>query len=496
MPTSLLDLPNEVLHNIFRHIDELPFDTIEAISLSCKQLQASASDLLSKHLQRKRKFTIVAIGHIDNLHWDDDPQIRGSHPIVVLRDIIADPTSAYYIQKLIVGYLNPRDIELCEDTEEAELDNLDLLVLLQELGDSLAIKIQEVLQRLSQTLGGRDYTGLRSARTKIADICSGNADQAASVLIALLPNLQKLRIVDRDRQGMPSAFLLGLRTFLDLAMDEHSEMEDLTTFTHLSEVTLQGQHYGSSVPFLSYNGFGPLPSLRTMKGRCVKIGSWLNNGNTPCKVRRLEFYESGIDAEDLELCFSCIESLEHFTYSFHTGSATVGQLWEPRLIVSALRAYASKSLLSLDLTGDQILGAIELEHGEPFIESLRSFEVLEKIRLETMMLYQEISNADDINSDQACEKSTESAENTLISPQRFVDLLPVSTKRLRLVGSLSTEDAGEMLTYFPGCTLGDQFRAYLPNLKNIFFEDCDPFGEDLVGSCAKAGVKLKFWNGK
>lgn len=58
--------------------------------------------------------------------------------------------------------------------------------------------------------------------------------------------------------------------------------------------------------------------------------------------------------------------------------------------VADLREHASHSLIHLELTGQFDQSNLDFIEGEPCIESLRSFEVLEMIRLEVVTLYQKV----------------------------------------------------------------------------------------------------------
>ena len=80
--------------------------------------------------------------------------------------------------------------------------------------------------------------------------------------------------------------------------------------------------------------------------------------------------------------------------------------------------------------------------------------------------------------------------NSLVEPQRLVDVMPASLRRLRLVGALSDEDATAMLENLPA-----HKEERLPNLLSIFFEDVERSNvdENVVRECEEAGVKMKFW---
>lgn len=144
---------------------------------------------------------------------------------------------------------------------------------------------------------------------------------------------------------------------------------------------------------------------------------------------------------------------------------------------------------------------ITSEEDEPFIGSLKAFEVLETIGLETVMLHKEIEGVDcwtqeesikqlDVEGREASRKESAEEADMLAKPERLVDILPRSTGRLRLVGGLLKEDATAMLKNLRA--LKDEF---LPGLSTIFFENIglSEIDEKVVRDCEDAGVEMRFW---
>ena len=76
--------------------------------------------------------------------------------------------------------------------------------------------------------------------------------------------------------------------------------------------------------------------------------------------------------------------------------------------------------------------------------------------------------------------------NALVEPERLVDFLPASAKRLRLVGELSNEEAMAMLE-----DVVELKDKRIPNLRRIFFEDLYPSSE-ISSTCEEARVKVRF----
>lgn len=151
-------------------------------------------------------------------------------------------------------------------------------------------------------------------------------------------------------------------------------------------------------------------------------------------------------------------------------------------MVEALDAHTRKTLRGLGLTsfsdtGDAFIDKIKglwFLNDEPFIGSLSAFEVSKTIRLETMMLYKGIEGA---------KKKWMSREDLLGEPERLVDVLPVSTNQLSLVGELSDEDATAMLEDLPALK-----EEQLTNLSGIFFEDVQR--HEIEGDAIRESAKI------
>ncbi len=371
-----------------------------------------------------------------------------------------------------------------------------------QLGDRLSSKVLEVTRVL------RLDTGPTKAWNPswTFSIVSGDLQAAACLLITLLPNLEKLRIVDRCRRY----FYWTLICLLAGAMNSECDLKGLNSFKKLSEVRLHGSVDGSGVDFLVGTDFSALPSIRTIKGRNIdeedelpgcfyKTRPFDHTLRPNSDITSLEFHQSSIDMRSFYYCIRRIKSLQKFTYDFSAATTMGEQTWEPRGIFLVLLSFASRSLVHLELTGVTDIYSVQFRRGEPFIGSLRAFEVLETLRLETVMLYKEVEGTVDTTPDEMVTRYTgytstprtsggdwAGGRNALVEPERLVDILPASAKRLRLVGGLSNEEADAMLE-----DLVEMKDERIPNLRSIFFEDVDPCTE-VSSVCEKASVRARF----
>ena len=495
MPT-FLDLPVEVQLQIFSEVD---LDDIEQFTLCCKATHRHSEERLAEQYARKRSFHTIAIGHIDNHTWDEDKQVRGVHPLLVLRDIVADPQSRYYTKTLIIGPIERNGLTSnntsIDDQEEAELDESDI----RDAATQLKTNLQPLVTALGISQFFAPIYKQNDTETRIEEILSGEIFEVARFLMPMFPNLQKLRLMDRYKDYDCSPFSIAIDAILRKAL-----MQDRTgikTFSKLTEVGMicTYQDYGATFEYLG--DFMCFPSMKSIRGQASDGGEIADYRRTSCvssKVTNIEFRQSSITAAFFKHALRATTGLQSFIYDFRPSPFGEKELWEPRKTVEALKAHTKKTLSNLELTAltlpyEEIplpmLAYIDFRHGEPFVGSLNTFEVLATIRLETMMLYKEVEGAIRGTHEPDITYWPEGAD-VLVQPERLVDILPMSARRLRLVGGLCREDATAMLEDLH--VLKDQ---RLPNLSRIFFEDIERSDVDemVIKECEDAGIKMKFW---
>ena len=225
-------------------------------------------------------------------------------------------------------------------------------------------------------------------------------------------------------------------------------------------------------PFMS------IPAMRTIQGRGVDG----RNIKWPYGTARsgvIEIYHqcSDIDTESLTEQIRGVKALEAFTYHF-CRSLTYGiedtkldgedaetpfgdaekyeekdtPRWEPRAISAALLRYASHSLTFLELRATNLMGSARFRDGEPLLGSLRSFNVLSEVRLDTMMLIKTVKCFGGVSLVRGKSWREESWEETKV--QWLVDFIPVSIRKFGMhwkhVGrGLSKNEVAAMFTYLP-----------------------------------------------
>ena len=477
------DLAPELKLHIASEID---LDDIEAFTLCSKLCHELSEKRLMEQYARKRNFSTVAVGNISALTWDEDPQIRGIHPLAALRDLLAVPQAWLCTKSLVVGFIEDED-EDCffHQREEGEMDKVELqdTVAQFKCDKRLLNKVLEVQQYMYPERMKTSLEKCPKAEQWTTAILSGSKQAAASLLVAMLPNLQKLRLVDRWQWVAQSTFLSALNNLLCAAVSKEHNMTGINIFSKLTEVGMRGLSARAGVNYELFKGFMLLPSMRTIKGQVVDgeaVEPFLEASNGVSNVTSLEFYRSAIDAASFSGTLCAIRGLKKFVYD----SWPYSPLNQPRLIVGVLKLHARNTLTHLELTGcpfkkDPYVADCAYDEDEPFIGSLCAFGVLETIKLETTMLWKKIEN----------QRAGEPYE--LVEPERLVDILPVSTRRLTLVGRLSSKNATLMLGSLPALK-----EKLLPKLSMILFEDVrrSKMDEKMVVECENAGVEMRFWH--
>lgn len=349
---------------------------------------------------RKRYFSTVAIGHMDNLIWDEEQQLTGVHPLLALRDLLAEPQSWQYTKTCVIGHMDDPNADHFdyEDQEEAALDDIVLqeAVAQFEVDARLLRKVVEVQQCLDPKCGETELSPSPSTTQWIQSILSGGMEAATFLLLAIIPNLETLRLVDKY-QAIRHPPFFNMNKLLRTALSGQHNIAGTRIFSKLTEVGMHGLGEANGLNYEVLEGFMALPSMRKIKGWIISDAAYQRRLSRPTAVTSLELYASNISA----VCFSeslrWIKGLQKFIYDFCASDTVIGHLhvlWEPHQTVRALEDYTKETLRHLELTGRpgrQHVTVGDFEHidfgnGEPFIGSLCAFEVLETIRIETMML--------------------------------------------------------------------------------------------------------------
>ena len=468
--STLLSFPNELLDHI---INDIHIDDIEAFSSCCKQIKLLAAARLEKHLVRKFSFPAVAIIPTRPGQFVEGT-VLGLIPTRLLQDFLMDEENTLYPCFMDIGVIHDNDDFKFEDQRRAYVTTY------LEQHDGLEEKIVAKVMQIHRNLF-REESPIE-AQDWIDRIKKGDPHAIAALLITLFPNVKTLVIFSPGHLG-PDSLLMRTLQRLALAAAKN-DPRALDVFSELSKIDLQGSR-GNGINGNLIAPFMILPSMRFIKG----CGMWWDcivwpYGSVMSSVKEISLHCSTILPETWVDCLGRIETLERFIYD-HEGPS---MLWGPRLIVKALRKYAQRSLVHLELTLVENDLHLEVAGAEPLIGTLRSFERLESIRLMTMMLFKQIDGEDIDESEDIMTTTSENVVHpeSMVEPRRLVDFLPSSARKLELVGGLSDEEARDMFEDLPKLK-----RERLPNLCEIVLEDSDILEQETKNLCKEAGIRLK-----
>ena len=462
MPT-LMDLPNEILISI---INATESENIESFSTCCKLMHRLARHRLEEHKGKKSNFSTIFV---------KDDFVPLPKPLCgtkynkssdQLREFFSDERNRFYPKAMVVNlpaggnrFLNEHDA----------IDGLD------EVEQQLECRMAEVNSMMGLDIGGIE------AEEWGKHIKAGDPTAMLLLLLALLPNLEKLSVHNMGYlpRTLSASYWKIMRLMTEAALEQ--KKDGLSFGGKLSQCKLTGNFFEhtetSLVPF-----FMVLPSMRAIQGVELDMEDWpwLYAGAVS-PVVDLDL-NGAIGAVTLINYIHHIRELKrlrfHYRYDEEIG-------WKPRGIVTKLRQVASKSLVHLDLTIDVSteMGWFDSSLG---IGSLRSFEVLETVRLQDVLLYEEVRTADSAERLYSTKILGKLFDNSLVKGQILIDFLPSSVRCFQLEDIVNGRLILDTLKGFP------EHRAKrLPNLELILLEAGDEINSQIEGICKKSGVQMR-----
>lgn len=157
------------------------------------------------------------------------------------------------------------------------------------------LEVQRYLDRGRGEIDPKDCT---KAREWIKRMLPGDMSAAASLLLAMLPNVQKIRLVEYHRTVDP-LYLLVLDDLLRTAISDKHKPTGINSFYDLTAIKIYNASEQCGASYDRFEGFMKLPSMRTIKGRVIAgedAVSFRKGFTEPSKVTSLELHHSAIDA--------------------------------------------------------------------------------------------------------------------------------------------------------------------------------------------------------
>ena len=160
------------------------------------------------------------------------------------------------------------------------------------------------------------------------NILTGNMDAGASLLISMLPNIQKLRFVE-EFQIWRYSILKKVKQLIHAAVTKRHNLTGFTSFSKLTELGMIGVREGCGANYGVSRGFLVLSSLRTIKGRFIvghRRSPFPGCLEGPSQVTSLEFRQSTISGSSFDNMLYQTRGLQSFIYNFWAGEIRAEQL--------------------------------------------------------------------------------------------------------------------------------------------------------------------------
>lgn len=292
---SLLDLPPEILLQIITRIS--PND-IEAFGTTCNAIYSLATSRLATHFALKAQFHSVAL--------PDDSGF--TCPSRLLKRMWYDPWIAFYIKRMVFAP------ETISDTQAVLSAPGNVVRVPYEVHRRAMLK----RTRMSLDLLRRSEYPDRNKSLSIGKewAMDGEEGPAAALLLALLPNLEVLRL---DGSEWNQVLLHDIFIWTSKAYRRSNLFKKLSIVEYSAEYLNPVRNLMPS----NLELFTLLPSVRTLIGRGICPGQEIvdfaeNFGPGPGLVERLELTDSSLWSDSLKYYLTMLPNLKHFQYSHAT----------------------------------------------------------------------------------------------------------------------------------------------------------------------------------
>ena len=484
---QLLDLPDELLLDI---LDVIRVEDIEAFTSCNKRIHSLSEDALQKHRAMKKKYSEIKL-----ISWGEGTLTvdvcLSDHPVFWLHEILQDEKAASYPTCLRI-----------HDDEVDHLDEGDNCLMTADEDDEQLDRIFRILDEMK----GCVYSKLKqSPYIQRKDLIDGKPDiywnpsfeTSLALLLTSLPNLRSIFI------EAPFNNIFEIESVItEIGKANRADKEQphalsgLVSFDYGHGGSERIRHTGLYLGF--YLLFMGLPSIRSISGAFVycrasestdlptladELADVQDGLKSPKSgITNMKFIQSDISSSAFEVLLSVVAALQDFEYEYAEDGS---HGFKPRNIVNSLRAYASHSLQSLDLTGQS--RTIFKRHSNDdsdigegafgsclFMGSLRDFQVLKTVRVNNALFIEKFPD------------TSTNYENSF-KVHRLVDLLPTSIEKLSLVGDAEFYSSAQILDQ-----LVESKACLLPNMEEIKFSYFLPVILNMKQACHEVGVELVF----
>lgn len=521
----LLDLPDEMLLEVLLFVYH---EDIEALTSCCKRLNGVGREVRDQHFDRKHNYGTIVCGDV---MADGTPTI---HPLRILQHMINDEILFSYPTKMII-------VGCSADRPEYHITH----AFDEDLREAYEKTIGEISETMPDVLRRSPYFGHEEVEQDPDLILSGVIEPVIALLLTILPNIQCIEL--RNYTGsmgieIESMLLDIAKMNASLPNMRHALHELSSVYMYGGDTEGEGHEYEILERLQPYIG---LPSLRYIGGRKVTglpdahIFPWYRWDESlfGTEITSIDFTHSMIEAECFKYILSRVEGLRDFRYEYDNRlpeylasdrREAIGW-WEPRGIIEVLLKHASHSLVSLDLTGSANAPAGSYYAGASFVDSLRGFKMLEKLRIDNELFIESRFEEYVAGRNASWNYSISSPEQEEIDARRrtgqmqedknkwnfaetqvryarliarfnkqtrrekcdrvhrCVDVLPASLVELRLCMPFHKGALDLMFAQFVSLK-----ESRLPNLKRVALEDVYTVKKDPVKTFQMLGIELEY----
>ena len=466
MPT-FMDMHNEILTAI---IEVTEPDDIDSFSTCCKLIHSLARLGLDEHKEKRRYFsTLLVEDDISPLPWSaGDKKYR--EPGAYLKGFLSDERNRLYPNAMIVNVFK---------------DGFGPMNYSGTARDSVNDGLNDARHELKRTMAGV-HTGIGlnlgedEAEEWAKEVQAGYPIATFLLLLALLPNLRNIIIsVDYwSSSTLDASYAKILRHMTEAALEQKEN--GLGFGRRLSECKVY-ERFSQGIGEKLLPHFMMLPRIQKFRGVNLDIedGSWpYTDAVSPIVDLDLR---GAIDTTSLSSYVRGIRELKKFRFIYFGD----GQIpWVPCDIVATLRQFAFRSLVRLDVTKDA-KGTTSWSDVAPGIGSLRSFQVLETVRLDHILLLREIraaNGADVVNPEW---KLKDLYDESKIRGQELIDFLPYSAKTFRLEDIAMGRLVLDMFEGFPKHRV-----ERLPKLELVSLDAGKQINSQIDTICEESGAQV------
>ena len=248
---ELLDLPNELLHQISLEVHR---GDIEKFALTCKTVFALSTDALLLHRERKQCYSKVRLDLYSTYRAFIDrsytPTCIRNLPSQLLYDILCDRKIATYVSTMELSFQS--DITELNDLKELPLRDL------KPFADSIT-------KSLLESNCSKD---IAEAEKFCEENLAGHPDATVGLIVTLVHDIHTLEIIGRRPVGITHEM------FRNLLTQENYRKAATPALSHLRNLTISPYHpweHGLFVELLIN-----LPSLRRFNGTSLNhlTGRW------------------------------------------------------------------------------------------------------------------------------------------------------------------------------------------------------------------------------